>query len=607
VANTIAISVLAETAKARQGIDDINGRLGKVGSFAKKAAVGFVAFQAAGGAVNVLKNSVGEAISAVREQDKLLGQSNAVIKSTGGAAGVTASQVVKLSEAMERKSTVDAEVIQNGANVLLTFTKVRNEAGKGNDIFNQGTQAALDMSAALGTSMASASTLVGKALNDPIKGVSALGRSGVQFTADQKKTIASMVETGDQLGAQKIILKELNTQFAGSAGADKFGIRVKRLKDTFDGWIEAGVRKGMPIVEQLVGVLETKLPAAISTVTGAADKIAPAFTNGYNAIQPVISFLANNKTVVAVFVGTIGTLVGIIKVWTLTQAALNIVMTANPIGLVVVAIAALAAGLTYAYQRSATFRAVVQGVFAAVSAAAGVAKGIVVGGVRAIGAGFRAAGAVIRGAVSLYLLPFRLVAAGARAIWPAVRSALGNVGSAFRGLPAKIKGAVSGAGGWLKSAGGDVVRGFISGIRGMAGSLVRAIKSYVTDKIPGPVKKALGIASPSKLFRSFGRFVMQGLTLGITGNAKAPVTAVQAVARDIARTPITPLSLTPARVKAKADMAPVGYLSGTGHTVIKQNVNIRVQLDNTMTEAQMGVQYDRAIRAAERTGLVIRR
>jgi hypothetical protein len=95
---------------------------------------------------------------------------------------------------LSKKSGIDDEVIASGANVLLTFTKVRNEAGKGNDIFNQGTTIALDMSRALGTDLQGSVIQVGKALNDPIKGISALQRVGVSFTEQQKDQIKTLVQ-----------------------------------------------------------------------------------------------------------------------------------------------------------------------------------------------------------------------------------------------------------------------------------------------------------------------------------------------------------------------------------------------------------------------------
>ncbi|MES2155937.1 MAG: hypothetical protein V4510_12455, partial [bacterium] len=60
---------------------------------------------------------------------------------------------------------------------------------------------------------------VGKALNDPTKGLTALSRVGILFTDQQKKQIKALQKSGDLLGAQKIILKELGTEFGGSFAA----------------------------------------------------------------------------------------------------------------------------------------------------------------------------------------------------------------------------------------------------------------------------------------------------------------------------------------------------------------------------------------------------
>src|SRR3990167_2188992 len=153
------------------------------------------------------------------ESAKVIAQTGAVLKSTGGAANVTAKHVSDLSGKLLKLSGVDDEAIQSGQNLLLTFTKIRNEVGKGNDIYDQATMATLNLSVAMKKDMSSSAILVGKALNDPIKGMSALSRAGIQFTEEQKKTIKALVASGDAMGAQKMILKELETQFGGSAEA----------------------------------------------------------------------------------------------------------------------------------------------------------------------------------------------------------------------------------------------------------------------------------------------------------------------------------------------------------------------------------------------------
>lgn len=54
---------------------------------------------------------------------------------------------------------------------------------------------------------------LGKALNDPIIGMGALRKVGVAFTEAQKEQIKTLQESGDLMGAQKIILNELGNEF----------------------------------------------------------------------------------------------------------------------------------------------------------------------------------------------------------------------------------------------------------------------------------------------------------------------------------------------------------------------------------------------------------
>lgn len=215
------------------------------------AKFGKVAALAAGAAgVGALVATVRVGIDEFMEQEKVIAQTNAVLKSTKGIANVTAKEISNLSESLMKKTGIDDEAIQSGQNLLLTFTKVRNEVGKGNDIFDQATVLMTDLSVAMGKDMSSSAMLVGKALNDPVKGVSALSRAGVQFTASQKETIKAMVESGNVMGAQKMILKELETQFGGSANAagKTLGGQLNILKQSFSNLAGELVATFMPTV-----------------------------------------------------------------------------------------------------------------------------------------------------------------------------------------------------------------------------------------------------------------------------------------------------------------------------------------------------------------------
>jgi hypothetical protein len=198
-----------------------------------------------------------QAIGEFRESQKVGNQTSAVLKSMGATAWTSSKQVGDLANSLSVKSGIDDEAIQSASNLLLTFGKVRNEAGKGNDIFNRATAAAVDLSAAGFGSMTSTSKQLGKALNDPVKGITALNKSGVTFTDKQKKTIKGLVAQNKTLDAQKIIMREVERQVKGSAAAqadplDKLTVAWKNMLEVAGKPIWAVVTKG---INRVIGPL----------------------------------------------------------------------------------------------------------------------------------------------------------------------------------------------------------------------------------------------------------------------------------------------------------------------------------------------------------------
>lgn len=213
------------------------------------------------------------AVEAATESNKIAAQTEAVLKSTGGAAKVTAGQIGDLATAISNKTGIDDEAIQKGQNLLLTFTNLKNGVGKGNDVFNQATKTMVDMGAALGTDASGAAIQLGKALNDPIKGISSLQRVGVTFTDQQKAQIKAMVDSGNQMGAQKVILGELNKEFGGSAEAqatagDKLAVTWGNVQEQLGNML-------LPVLNKVATFLADNLPKAVAFVSGAIDKVKP--------------------------------------------------------------------------------------------------------------------------------------------------------------------------------------------------------------------------------------------------------------------------------------------------------------------------------------------
>lgn len=196
----------------------------KVADVAKVAAIGIAAAGAAATAFAV------SSVKAFEDSQNQIAQTNAVLKSTGGVAGIAAFEVTKLANSLQKTTKFSDEEVRSAENLLLTFTAI------GKDIFPQATKTVLDMATALGEDTKSASIQLGKALQDPILGITALRRVGVNFSDKQKDVIQSLVDTGKKAEAQKLILKELQVEFGGSAEAagKTFAGQLAILKNSFN-------------------------------------------------------------------------------------------------------------------------------------------------------------------------------------------------------------------------------------------------------------------------------------------------------------------------------------------------------------------------------------
>lgn len=185
--------------------------LGRIERGFNKARLVALAFAAAmvGALAAALRKVTTESIAA----QKALAQQEAVLRSTGMAAGRTAEQLQAQAAALQKVTTFSDDAVMAAQNLLLTFTKLRGQE------FDKTVEVTLDLATAMGTDASNAALQLGKALQDPVTGLTALRRAGVSFSEAQKETIKDLVETNRLAEAQRLILAELEVQFGGSAEA----------------------------------------------------------------------------------------------------------------------------------------------------------------------------------------------------------------------------------------------------------------------------------------------------------------------------------------------------------------------------------------------------
>jgi hypothetical protein len=378
----VLIELQLETAKIAAQMQQITGdfqnfgkTVEKQGGFLaqfKSTAAGVFAGDLMGQGLNMIKTAISGAIKDAQEYEVLLSKTAAVIESTGNAASISVEGLKQHASALENISGVDENLILNGENVIATFTNIRNAAGAGNDIFNQTTVAALDLSVALGQDMQSSAVQLGKALNDPIRGVTALQRVGVVFTAQQKEAIKAMVESGNVMGAQKIILAEMNREFGGAAAAagDTFAGAIARAKDKVSDFGRDLVTNVQPIllsVGKAFGDFWSKYLSPVFTWVNKNKEALLIFvgvlTAAYVAMKTYNAIMIITKTTqqlyaVAQVLMSGGQLAAIASTNGLAASMLklNATMYANPVGLIVAGIALLAAGFVIAWNHSKAFR-----------------------------------------------------------------------------------------------------------------------------------------------------------------------------------------------------------------------------------------------------------
>jgi ribosomal protein L12E/L44/L45/RPP1/RPP2 len=170
------------------------------------------------------------------------------------------ARVDAYAESLERSLSIDADVIKSTQTKLATFNELAKTSDEAGGAFDRATVAALDLAAAgFGTAESNAVQL-GKALNDPVKGLSSLTRSGVTFTKQEKQKIRVLVETNKTLEAQDLILAAIEKQVGGTAkesvsSFERMRLATERIRDSIG-------EKVLPIVEKLADyIVDVVAPA----------------------------------------------------------------------------------------------------------------------------------------------------------------------------------------------------------------------------------------------------------------------------------------------------------------------------------------------------------
>lgn len=438
-----------------------------------------------------------KAVADARESAAALAQVQAVLKSMGPVAQRNAEQLQANASALQDLSLYDDDdVLRTVTANMLTFGNIAGQS------FDRAQLAAVNLSARLKQDLQSSTIQIGKALNDPIKGVTALQRVGVSFTAQQKEMIKNWVEHGKIAQAQGLILNELEKEFGGAA---------KAARDADPA--AAGKQEARQASEDLGGSIEQEIVPATRAVTD--------LLHAFNQLSPETRKAVVMTGALAIALGPVMTLAGGIV---------------TGLGILTPLLGAITvAGLVTA------------GMFVAIGAAIGAAAYLIYSNWGAIAGFFRGLWTsvtgyfrdnwttirnILLGAVVIFaplLAVFALVAKAIYDHWGQIRAAIGAGIAWLGGIVAPFKAPflavmrfMAGLVATFAGFGWNIVKGLASGIWSAGKYAVNAILG-VAGQVGAAFAKKLGIKSPSRVFMGLGGYLTQGLAIGIDGGATQPI------------------------------------------------------------------------------------
>lgn len=234
----------------------LGGSIGKLSISLGQLVKGTLVVDGFQKALQGLHETVGLGINEFVAQQKVAVQTAAVLKSTGGAANISAKQIDSLALSLSNLSGQTKPAIQSAENALLAFTNIRNFAGKGNDIFTEATKAVVDFSARTGRDATQAATLFGRALQDPASRVGSLSRAGVVLTSSQTAAIKALQKTSGVVAAQRLLISDLTTRYHGAAEAAGNTVpgQLNKLKNALSEVAGEIVGQNVPGFEGLLAV-----------------------------------------------------------------------------------------------------------------------------------------------------------------------------------------------------------------------------------------------------------------------------------------------------------------------------------------------------------------
>lgn len=199
-----------------------------------------------------------EATKAASDHQNTEAQLTAVLQSTKDASGATADGINQLADALEQTTGYSKDTILGIDNLLLGFTNISSQT------LPAATQAILDFATRTGTDATSATQLLGRALQDPTVGMTALRREGLVLSDQQQQMVKDFQAAGDMANAQGVIIDALNTKYGGAAEQTNTLAFQQRLLQSQVEEVQVSIGTALlPTITSLLAAIEPVITAMI--------------------------------------------------------------------------------------------------------------------------------------------------------------------------------------------------------------------------------------------------------------------------------------------------------------------------------------------------------
>lgn len=301
-----------------------------------------------------------ESLSEFDKHQSILAGLTQMYKNNSESVSVNISQLKELAEAQEKLTGIRSEDTMQAEQNLLKFREIRISYEDLIPVIG-------DFAKATGDSAAGAAQMLGRALENPERGMRLLMQAGVSPLAIQ--TIQNLQKMGHAAEAQQHIFDAIKEKYQGVAKAmfdaspaEQMAIKVKELKEDFGQMEESIVRQLMPAIYSFFDYLHEALEYLRQHKEGIKEIITVVgiMTAGFIAYKTVLISIQSWEKITAIAIAAKNTVMLLGEAYAMALAegygvleaaqwALNVAMDANPIGAVIAGLTALSAVVYEAY------------------------------------------------------------------------------------------------------------------------------------------------------------------------------------------------------------------------------------------------------------------